>query len=160
MSELSKLLERHKSDFLIDNEELGRRISNSLIGYNNMLPEVNDEDVLCLRVRKQYVSLQNMLIDSTAKLSGDYNLDSTNSRILNGMFIVVYMKKELLQKKDLVKMKKEIKAEYQLELDTEKALFVEGLITQQTKQAQELAAQKARDSVKVLQAELTKLLTQ
>lgn len=57
-------------------------------------------------------------------------------------------------------MKKEIKAEYQLELDTEKALFVEGLITQQTKQAQELAAQKARDSVKVLQAELTKLLTQ
>jgi hypothetical protein len=159
MTALKKLLEEKKADFIIDNDELNQRVEARMVSYINILPPANDTSVLYLRERKYYNSLQSLLIDSAARLNGDFSLDSTNSKMANGNFTVTYLKNDALQKKDAIAIKKEVKQLYQLELDKDKEQFILDLTQQQTKELEASAALQAADNTKVLQEQLSALLT-
>ena len=42
MTNLEQLIEEKKNDFVIDNDELERRIESRLVSYKNVLPPIND----------------------------------------------------------------------------------------------------------------------
>lgn len=111
------------------------------------------------KVRKHYQDLQSLLIDATAKLSGNYTLDATNSRSNRNGFTVVYIKDEILQNKDLVLLKQEEKSLYQAELDLAKEVWIKELTVKQAKEAEVLAKQQAVDNTKALQEQLSELLS-
>jgi len=159
MTELEQLLEEKKADFIINPDELNRRVETRMVSYNNLLPVVNDDSVLHLRERRYYRTLQSLLIDSASRLNGNYFLDSTNSKMANGNFTVTYLKDEATQKKDAITLKKEVKSAYQDELDKAKQAFISELTTNQAVEANELAKAQAAQSILDLQAELSKLLT-
>jgi hypothetical protein len=158
MNELKKLLEEKKADFIINNDELNQRVETRMVSYNNLLPVVNDNSVLHLRERKYYRSLQSLLIDSAARLNGDFSLDSTNSKMANGNFTVTYLKNNALQKKDAIAIKKEVKQKYEAELEVQKTQYIQELTQQQALEAQATAAAQAADNTKALQQELSALL--
>jgi hypothetical protein len=159
MTNLEQVIEEKKKDFIVDNDELERRIESRLISYKNVLPPINDDTILSIRERKYYRTLQSLLIDSTAKLSGDYTLDNTHSKIANGVFTITYIKNSTLQKKDLTAIKKQIKLEYEAELEVKKAQYIQKLTQQQAAEAQAAAEQQAADNTKALQQELSNLLS-
>jgi len=159
MTNLEQLIEEKKNDFVIDNDELERRIESRLVSYKNVLPPINDDTILSLRERKFYRTLQSLLIDSTAKLSGEYTLDNTHSKMANGAFTITYIKNPTLQKKDLTAIKKQIKLEYEAELEVQKTHYIQELTQQQALEAQATAAAQAADNTKALQQELSNLLS-
>lgn len=158
MSELEKLIELKKADFVIDKQVLAQRIENRMIAYKMMMPAPNAEEGKYLKVRRYYQTLQQCLIDSAQRLNEGYTLNSTNSRVSATGITVVYEKSESLQKKDAALIAKEEKQIYQLELDEEKATWLEELTANQAAEAVALAAKKAADDTKALQAELSALL--
>jgi hypothetical protein len=159
MTNLEQLIEEKKNEFVVDKEELNKRIENRLVHYNMIMPPPNTNEALYLKVRRYYQTLQQCLIDSSQRLNSGYTLDSTNSKVSKTGITVVYNKSEEHQKKDAALIRKEERALYQSELDKDKEQFILDLTQQQAAEATEIAKAQSAQSILDLQAELSKLLT-
>jgi hypothetical protein len=157
-SELEALIEENKAKFIIDAEELQARVDARVLNYSTVLPAVNLEDPIYLKVRKYYTNLQSMVIDSASRLNSGYTLDSPNSLVSGGGFIISYVKGEALKKKDLVLIKKQEKESYEAELEIKKAEFIKNLTQQQAVEIAAKAEKLALDNTTALQKQLSELL--
>jgi hypothetical protein len=158
MNALEQLIEENKSKFIIDSEELQKRIEARVSSYKSILPAINLELPAYLKVRKFYTNLQNMIIDATDKLQGDFTLDSPNSNVSGSGFVLTFIKSKELQKKDLVSIKKEVKALYEQELGIKKSKFIQRLTSNQQLESKAAAEKLAADNSAALQLELSELL--
>jgi hypothetical protein len=158
MTKLEQLIEDRKADFNTNAEELQARVDARILNYTTVLPAVNLENPVYLKVRRYYNSLQSMVIDSASRLNSGYTLDSPNSLVSGGGFIISYVKGEQLQKKDIVSIKKEVKALYEADLEVQKAVFIQQLTMNQQVEIEAQATQVALDNTTALQLELSNLL--
>jgi hypothetical protein len=158
MSNLQQLIEENKNRFQIDKDSLAKKVKYALECYTLMKPETNLETIFHSRVSKGYRTLQDMLIDSTTKLSTGYTLDMKNTRNNRGKYLVTYLKPEAIQLKNKVAIKKQVKEDYLASLEEQKALWVTELTANLSAEAQDNAVKEAQLQALAIQSELLAML--
>jgi hypothetical protein len=159
MSELLALLEKNKSKFEINKKELDKRIEFAIVTYDMVHPPINLDSTSHARIKIYYQTLQAMLIDSTDKLSSGYKLDATNTKPSGVGYTVTFLKSDTDQAKDKTALKKQIKTIYLAELEENKQIWVKDLTANLAKKAEVEAVVAAQNKTKLIQDELTALLT-
>jgi hypothetical protein len=159
MSELQKLINDNKHLFEINKKELDKRIEFAIATYDKTTPPSNLASPQHARLKKYYTNLQAMLIDSTTKLADGCKLDTANTKQSGAGFTVTFLKSDIEQTKDKVTLKKQIKADYLAELEENKQVWVNSLTAKLAKEAEADAVAQAQNKTRLIQDELSALLS-
>jgi len=149
MSELQSILDENKERFTLSKEELKAATDKAARSYT-LLPRT----IPCIKEKQFYYlrTFGSLLEKSEELVKLGYELDIKNSRINGVGFQLLALKPKKLIKADLAKIYIDIESELLAIKDTEKAAFVESLMSEQkTKLLAEAEKEAANKAVKLAQ---------
>jgi hypothetical protein len=156
-AQLQKVLEQHKQRWLIDNDELAKRLSNATAQYTKALPPLgNDKDFSQIVLfAPTFTKVLEQLHQSKW---ADYTIDYKRTIAANGSYKVFLNKPLSLQDKELARIEREVKTQYQNELDEIKESFIDDLLSEYEQQRAVEKADKEADNEQQLKQSLLSLL--
>lgn len=154
---LQKVLNEHKQKWLVNSDELAKRLSNATAQYTKALPPLgNDKDFSQIVLfAPTFTKVLEQLHQSKW---ADYTIDYKRTIATNGSYKVFLNKPLSLQDKELELLEKEVKTHYQRELDKIKELFIDDLLSEYEQQRAVEKADKEADNQQKLKDSILNLL--
>lgn len=155
---LQKVLEQHKQKWLINNDELAKRLTNATHQYAKGLPKLGNTKSHALIIM-HYKNLNELIEGVTGSYNGyEVSIKHTTPIVGGNGYKVGFIKPLAVQDNDLEIIEKEIKTQYQNELDEIKESFVNNLLNEYEQQQADKEADKKADNEQKLKQSLLSLL--
>lgn len=155
---LQKVLEQHKQKWLIDNDELAKRLSNATSQYIKGLPKLGNTKSHALIII-HYKNLNELIEGVTGSYNGyEVSIKHTTPIVGGNGYKVGFIKPLAVQDNDLEIIEKEVKTQYQNELDEIKESFVNNLLNEYEQQQSSVKQAKEADNQQKLKDSILNLL--
>lgn len=157
-AQLQKVLNEHKQKWLIDNDELAKRLTNATSLYTKGLPKLGNTKSHALIIM-HYKNLNELIEGVTGSYNGyEVSIKHTTPIVGGNGYKVGFIKPLAVQDNDLEIIEKEVKTQYQNELDEIKESFVNNLLNEYEQQQSSVKQAKEADNQQKLKDSILNLL--
>ncbi|MGS0498202.1 hypothetical protein ACU8V4_13745 [Pseudoalteromonas mariniglutinosa] len=153
---LQKRLNQHKANWTIDNDELARRCAMANLTYTQALPALGDNNTHAI-VLLSFNTITDA-IKSARTTYKDYSLKEEYIRVRSGVYRIAFEKPLSQQDEEIEQIEKQVKAQYQSELDAIKQQYIDNLTSELLAEKQAAESMKSAEEEEQLKKALLDLI--
>ena len=153
---LQKRLNQHKTKWAIDSDELTKRCAMANLTYTQALPPLGDNATHAI-VLLSFNTIVSAL-EAARTTYKDYSLREEYIRVRGGVYRIAFEKPLSQQDEEIEQIEKQIKAQYQSELDAIKQQYIDNLTSELLAEKQAAESMKSAEEEEQLKKALLDLI--